>query len=202
MAHTRVTGLRGLEVAVYDLNESAEYYRKAWALEEVSRHGDRMHLRATGPEHHVLTLLERPKAGLVRVNFAADDKASVDSLHARALAGAANVVSVPHALPAFDGGGYGFEVKTPDGHTMLVSSNVDQHAVTSLDISRPWRINHVVLNSEDTQNEMRFLPRHARLQTFRHDRVHEFHPLFGQPPFDRDRQTWRPLPQSHGLRDA
>ncbi|MDF2119146.1 VOC family protein [Roseiarcaceae bacterium H3SJ34-1] len=156
MANPRVTGLRGLEVAVYDLNESAEYYRKAWALEEVSRDGNKMQLRATGPEHHVLTLHERPKAGLVCVNFAADDKASVDALHAKALASGATVVSTPHALPAADGGGYGFEVNTPDGHMMRVSSNLDVHAVTSLDISRPWRINHVVLNSEDTQKEMRF----------------------------------------------
>jgi catechol-2,3-dioxygenase len=156
MRTPRVTGLRGVEVAVYDLEESAKYYRQAWALEEVSREGNKMHLRATGPEHHVLTLYERQKAGLVCVNFAADDKPSVDALHAKALATGAIVVSSPHDLQSFEGGGYGFEVNTPDGHLICVSSNLDVHAVTRQDISRPWRMNHVVLNSANAQKEMSF----------------------------------------------
>jgi len=33
MDEVRVTGLRGVELNVFDLNESAEFYRKAWGLE-------------------------------------------------------------------------------------------------------------------------------------------------------------------------
>lgn len=156
MAQPKVMGMRGLEVAVYDLEESAKYYRDVWALDEVSRDGGKMHLRATGPDHHVLTLHERPKAGLVALNFAAADKAAVDGLHAHAIANGVAVLATPQALPAQDGGGYGFEMRSPDGHTMRVSSNVDSHAVTSVDPARPWRINHVVLNSEDIPTEMAF----------------------------------------------
>lgn len=156
MAQPRVMGMRGLEIAVYNLEESAKYYRDVWALDEVSRDGGKMHLRATGPDHHVLTLHERPKAGLVALNFAADSPASVDGLHARAIANGVTILAAPQALPAQDGGGYGFEMRSRDGHTMRVSSNVDSHAVTTVDPSRPWRINHVVLNSEDIPTEMNF----------------------------------------------
>lgn len=156
MAQPKVTGMRGLEVAVYNLEESAAYYRGAWALEEVCREGGKMHLRATGPDHHVLTLHERPRAGMVALNFSADNKAAVDGLHARAMANGVTIQAAPQALPAQDGGGYGFEMRSPDGHTIRVSSNVDSHAVTTMDPSRPWRINHVVINSPDIPTEMAF----------------------------------------------
>ena len=82
--NARVTGLRGLEFSVFDLNESAEFYKKAWALEEVARVDNTVYLRGAGVEHHILTLHEGKRAGLAAVNFAAPDRYAVQALHERA----------------------------------------------------------------------------------------------------------------------
>ena len=82
MANSTVTGVRSIELGVRDLHQSAEFYTKVWALEEVSAAGDTMHFRATGGEHHVLTIRERPQASLLGVHFAAADRGAVDQLSA------------------------------------------------------------------------------------------------------------------------
>src|SRR5882757_4392275 len=84
MANSRVTGVRSIELGVRDLHKSAEFYTKVWALEEVSSEGDSIHFRATGGEHHVLTIRERPKSELLGVHFSAVDRAAVDVLYAKA----------------------------------------------------------------------------------------------------------------------
>ena len=61
MTDTRIDGLRSIELGVHDLQKSAEFYRKVWALEDVAAEGDTIHLRGTGREHHVVTLRERPR---------------------------------------------------------------------------------------------------------------------------------------------
>ena len=60
MNQARTDGLRSIELGVRDLQKSAEFYRKVWALEDVAAEGDSIHLRATGTDHHVVTLRERP----------------------------------------------------------------------------------------------------------------------------------------------
>ena len=71
MMNGKVSGVRSIELGVRDLQQSADFYTKVWALEEVAADGDSIHLRATGGEHHVLTIRERPKSSLAGVNFAA-----------------------------------------------------------------------------------------------------------------------------------
>jgi len=110
----KVTGVRSIELGVRDLQQSADFYTKVWALEEVGADGDGIHLRATGGEHHVLTLRERPKPELLGVNFATQDKAAVDELCAKAKSYGVKVLSEPAALPGAAGGGYGFACKDPE----------------------------------------------------------------------------------------
>ena len=62
MNSPRISGLRSVELGVHDLQKSADFYRKVWALEDVAAEGDTIHLRGTGRDHHVLTLRERPRA--------------------------------------------------------------------------------------------------------------------------------------------
>lgn len=156
MSEPKVNGLRGAELAVYDLAASVDFYTQNWALSEISRHGDRAYLRGTGAEHHVITLHERPKAGLVAVNMAAQDRAAVEGLHAKARGMGVEIVSAPTALSDEAGGGYGFELRTPEGHVIRISSDVATHADAVDDPTRPIRANHVVLNSPDIDNQMQF----------------------------------------------
>jgi catechol 2,3-dioxygenase-like lactoylglutathione lyase family enzyme len=156
MANSTVTGVRSIELGVRDLHQSAEFYTKVWALEEVSAAGDSMHFRATGGEHHVLTIRERPQASLLGVHFAAADRGAVDQLCAKAKGYGVAAANDPAPLDASAGGGYGFRFETPDGLPMTISSDSAQHPDVVVDRSRPTKISHVVLNSARTDDQVPF----------------------------------------------
>lgn len=157
MSDPRVNGLRGVELAVFDLKETATFYAQAWGLSEVAAAQGTAYLRAAGPEHHVLTIHERPRAGLVAIHFSAPTRAAVDGLHAKSKAYGCEIVAAPHDLPAIAGGGYGFSVKTPEGQTLTISSDVAQHGGGEFkDHSRPDKLSHVVLNVADLDKQERF----------------------------------------------
>ena len=156
MANSTVTGVRSIELGVRDLHQSAEFYTKVWALEEVSAAGDTMHFRATGGEHHVLTIRERPQASLLGVHFAAADRGAVDQLCAKAKGYGVAIAHDPAPLDASAGGGYGFRFETPDGLPMTISSDSAPHPDVVVDRSRPTKISHVVLNSARTDDQVPF----------------------------------------------
>ena len=83
MNEVRISALRGVELNVLNLDESADFYRKAWGLEAVARDGGVMYLRGSGAEHHILTLHEAPRASLHSIDFAVQDAGTVDALHAK-----------------------------------------------------------------------------------------------------------------------
>jgi catechol-2,3-dioxygenase len=155
MDEVRVNGLRGVELAVFDLKQSLEFYRKAWGLEEANAEGSSAWLRGTGREHHILSLHQRPRAGLVAMNFSACDKRTVDALHAKASALGVKLTA-PQALAGAAGGGYGFAIQTPDGVTMNVSADVAVNVDDTTDRSRPTKLSHIVLNSQDVETQTRF----------------------------------------------
>jgi catechol 2,3-dioxygenase-like lactoylglutathione lyase family enzyme len=156
MTNGRVTGVRSIELGVRDLHRSAEFYTKVWALEEVSSEGDGMHFRATGGDHHVLTIRERKKPSLLGVHFSAVDRVAVDQLCAKAKGYGVEVADEPAPLSGSAGGGYGFRFLTPDGLPMSISSDIVQHPNVVLDRSRPTKISHVVLNSARTEDQVPF----------------------------------------------
>lgn len=156
MDEVRVNGLRGVELAVFDLKKSGDFYRSTWGLEEASAEGDRQYLRGTGREHHILTLHERPRAGLVAMNFSARDRRMVDALHAKVKGMGVKVLATPEVLAGVSGGGYGFSLETPEGQQLNVSADVVTHAEAILDRSRPEKLSHIVLNVEDIEKQNRF----------------------------------------------
>lgn len=149
MADPRVIDIRGLDLAVRDLAANEAFYCKHWGLDVVGRDRGAVYLRATGPEHHALVLHEGPRIEVRGARYAAPDKATVDALHAKAVASGAEVVNAPHALPAVAGGGYGFTVRTPDGICHTISSDVARHADVIDDKRRPRKFSHVVFRSKD-----------------------------------------------------
>jgi catechol 2,3-dioxygenase len=156
MTQATVTGLRSVELAVHDLKQSTEFYRQVWGLEPVASQGDTIHLRGTGREHHAVTLRERPRAALLAVHFEARDRAAVDALCAQAKAFGADVQSAPGPLEAEAGGGYGFRLRTPEGHPLSISSDVGRHPDAATDPSRPTKLTHVVLNSAAVEKQTAF----------------------------------------------
>jgi catechol 2,3-dioxygenase-like lactoylglutathione lyase family enzyme len=156
MIQAKVTGLRGVELGVRDLHQSAAFYHHVWGLEQVAGEGDTMHLRANGDEHHVVTLRERPTAGLLGVHFAATDRAAVTALHAKAKAFGAKVDGEPAELPRSAGGGFGFSFRSLEGHVLNISSDVARHASVVSDRSKPVKLSHVVLNAGGIGDETAF----------------------------------------------
>src|SRR3984957_14359841 len=108
MNNTKVIGLRGVELGVRDLHQPAAFYSQFWGLEPVGGDGDTLRLRGNGTEHHVVTLRERPKPGLLGVHFAAADRDAVTALHAKAKAFGAAVLGELADLPREAGGGFRF----------------------------------------------------------------------------------------------
>jgi catechol 2,3-dioxygenase len=156
MTQATVTGLRSVELAVHDLKQSTEFYRRVWGLEPVASLGDTIHLRATGREHHAVTLRERPRAALLGVHFEARDRAAVDALYAQAKAFGSDVQGAPEPLESSAGGGYGFRLRTPEGHPLSISSDLARHAEAATDPSRPTKLTHVVLNSAEAEKQTAF----------------------------------------------
>ena len=156
MSEVRVNALRGVELNVISLDESAAFYSKCWGLEEVARDGATMYLRAGGAEHHILTLHEKARASLHSIDFAVTDRRAVDALHAKASAKGIEIVSAPQALPAIAGGGYGFSLKTPEGQVLNISAEVLRQQYTYSDRSKPFKLSHVVLNVEDIERQNKF----------------------------------------------
>jgi catechol 2,3-dioxygenase-like lactoylglutathione lyase family enzyme len=156
MTSAKVTGLRSVELGVTNLTQSAAFYSHIWGLEPVVSEGDTVHLRGNGPEHHAVTLRERPKAGLLGVHFAASDRTAVDALHAMAKAAGVNIAGAPADLPQSAGGGYGFRFNTPDGHVLNISADVARHPNTVNDRSKPQKLSHVVLNSTNIDQQTAF----------------------------------------------
>ena len=74
MTAAKVTGIRSIELGVRDLQQSANFYTNVWALEEIASEADSLHFRATGGEHHVLTIRQCGKPSLLGVHFAARDR--------------------------------------------------------------------------------------------------------------------------------
>ena len=156
MNQAKVTGLRGVELGVRDLHQSAAFYSHVWGLEPVGGQGDTIRLRGNGAEHHVVTLRERPTPGLLGVHFAAADRDAVVALHAKAKAFGAAVLGEPADLPREAGGGFGFSFRSLEGHVLNISSDVARHSNVVNDRSKPVKLSHVVLNAGSIGDETEF----------------------------------------------
>ena len=156
MALTQANGIRSVDLGVPDLEATKQFYQAVWGLKEVSREGGSLYMRATGKDHHVLALHQAPRAQLMSINLAAPDRASVDGLHAKALALGSTVLEVPRALSAAAGGGYGFSLQSPEGQTVRVSADLATHADVEHDTSRPERLSHVVINAHRYDDQIAF----------------------------------------------
>jgi len=155
MSEPRVTGLRSIDYNVTDVATSARFYENCWGLAPVARQGGAQYMRATGAEHHIVTLHEGPKAGVKCINFGAADSEAVDGLHAKLSGFGAAIDSAPAPLST-PGGGYGFAFSDSDEQSYVISSDVDQHGDATMVEDRPFKLSHVVLNSDKVGSQEKF----------------------------------------------
>lgn len=155
MTQPRVTGLRSIEYGMPDIKQAAGFFEECWGLAPVATADGAVYLRASGPEHHIVVVRQSPKAGHVRVNLAAPDKATVDALHAHAEGLGVDVLGAPAPISE-PGGGYGFAFRDPDKHEYRVLADVARHADARMEADRPNKLSHVVFNSNRVEDETRW----------------------------------------------
>jgi catechol 2,3-dioxygenase-like lactoylglutathione lyase family enzyme len=107
-------------------------------------------LRGSGPEHHVLQLVDAEANGLEKIAFAVGAPAEIDEAARRLERRGVPVVTPPGRLDQA-GGGYGLRFVDPEGR--LVELSCDTWAVTPGDPDGhpavPRKLAHVVLNTVD-----------------------------------------------------
>jgi catechol-2,3-dioxygenase len=155
MTEPQVTGLRSIEYNVPDLAKTSRFYELCWGLKKVAEEDGTNYFRATGAEHHIVVLHEGGKASVNRVNFAAADSANVDALHAK-LSGLGISTDGNPANISGPGGGYGFGFTDRDGLNYAVNSDVATHSDTAMEGDRPFKLSHVVLNSDKVEDQTNF----------------------------------------------
>ncbi|MCL6250686.1 VOC family protein [Altererythrobacter sp. KTW20L] len=155
---SRVTDIRYIGYGVENFDAEAAFYAQDWGLVEVASADDLAWFRTEGDDEHHVVRLHKSDANHVEViALAADDRASVEALHAKVAEAGCKVIHPPRDIDG-PGGGYGFRFFSPDGLPFEISCDVASGP--SRDIDRwegiPVRISHIVLHSPDHQAAVRF----------------------------------------------
>jgi catechol 2,3-dioxygenase-like lactoylglutathione lyase family enzyme len=146
----RLRALRSVTLRTPALADTADFYEHVWGLAETDRDTGSVWLRGTGPEHHVLQLVDDVERGLGKIAFAVGTPAEIDEAARRLGARGVPVVTEPGPLDQA-GAGYGLRFVDPEGR--LVELSCDTHAVAPQDPdghpALPRKLAHVVLNTVD-----------------------------------------------------
>jgi catechol 2,3-dioxygenase-like lactoylglutathione lyase family enzyme len=148
MAGPKVDGVRSVELGVPDPRSSAAFYTDVWGLSQVLERGGSIYLRGTGAYHHVVALHRRATPALLRFDFTAADRKTVDALHQMVKAAGGTNIEAPAAIDE-PGGGYGFTFKDPEGRVLRVLSDDTRHKDATVKPDLPVKITHAVLNTRD-----------------------------------------------------
>lgn len=155
MTQRLVTGLRGIEIGVPDLELAARFYADTWHLAELTRRPGKVYFRGTGAAHHILTLAQSERADVRAIEFSVADVAHLDTLAQSIVRHGGTVVSGP-APTTMPGGGTQLEALDPQGRVLRFIAGDRSHADTQSMKDRPIKITHVVLNSENVAEAQAF----------------------------------------------
>ncbi|MEE2655814.1 MAG: VOC family protein [Pseudomonadota bacterium] len=155
MTEPQVTGLRSIEYNVPNLATTSRFYEECWGLKKIEEIDGKHYLRATGPEHHIVVLHEGGKASVNRINFAAPDTETIDGLHNKLSGLGIKTDDKPDHING-PGGGYGFGFADRDGIHYTIASGVATHSDTTMEGDRPFKLSHVVLNSNKVEDQTEF----------------------------------------------
>lgn len=155
MTQPRISRLRGIALAAPDATKAAGFYVDAWGLTQVHAEAGAVYFRASGPEHHVLSLHDRAVKGIAHLDFAAQDEAALRALRDHVAAKDARIVSEIAAL-ASPGGGVGFTIVDPDNRVLRISAAVERYPDAPDLPDAPRKITHVVLNTPQLETSLKF----------------------------------------------
>lgn len=155
MTEFPVVELSSVDIAIPDLILAERFYTTAWGLKVAARQDDKVYLRATGRDPHVLVLHTGPAAAVLSVTFRA---ASLDDLpRLTAAVSAAGGTVVRAIAPVLEpGGGTAVTVETPEGYVLRFLHGDTVNASGGPRKDFPLRLSHVNLNCADIAATKRF----------------------------------------------
>jgi catechol-2,3-dioxygenase len=146
----RVRALRSVALRTTELGGSADFYHDVWGLTPSDTDSDRVWLRGTGDEHHILQLVDAEANGLDKIAFAVNTPHEIDEAARRLERRGVPIVQTPVQLDQA-GGGYGLRFVDPEGRLIELSCNTwavvpgDPEGFDAV----PSKLAHVVLNTVD-----------------------------------------------------
>lgn len=147
MSDPLVGALRGIVMRAPGITATKSFYTDNWGLTLAAEEPGTVWLRGTGTQPFGYGLKDGPVYGIEYVDFAMDDRAQVERLHAHAIAQGAEVLGAPAAFDDWPGG-WGFEILDPDARRLRFRAEARQ-LDPAPDWARPRKVSHVVLNSAD-----------------------------------------------------
>ena len=147
MSPAKVRALRSVDIGLADPDAGAAFFTKVWNLTPVGEEGGVHYLRGSGSFHHILSIRRTAAPCVIRMTFDADDRATVDALHAQVRAHGLATIDPPAPLRQ-PHGAYGFGFKDPEGRNVAVVCGVDDHADNADRPDQPRKLSHINLNAD------------------------------------------------------
>lgn len=158
MSSPWISALRSVALDVPDVAAAERFYVDVWHLAVVARHGGVCYLRATGADHHVLSLHPAATTALRHVTLRARSREALDAI-AAAVPPAGGRVLAPPAPVDEPGGGTALVLGDADGRVIRVVHGDLRHDDAHEAPDRPVRLAHAVLNSHDVAATQAFFER-------------------------------------------
>jgi catechol-2,3-dioxygenase len=155
MSEFPIAEICSVDIAIPNLILAERFYTTAWGLEVAARQDDKVYLRATGRDPHVLVLHPGPVAAVLSVTFRTSSLNDLPRLTAAVSAAGGTVVRA--IAPVFEpGGGTAVTVETPEGYVLRFLHGDTVNAAGGPRKDFPLRLSHVNLNCADIAATKRF----------------------------------------------
>ena len=151
----KLRALRHVALSCGSLDAARAFYTDGWGLEVVEESPERLWLRGTGPEHHIIEFQAASGCGLAQVAFAVATAADVDAAAVRLVESGVDIEFGPQAVEG-PGGGYGCGFRDPEGRLVVLSALVETAAPRDRHRPLPRSLSHVVFNTVDLDGALDF----------------------------------------------
>jgi catechol 2,3-dioxygenase len=155
-----------LELRVYDLEKSVDYYTNVIGLEVTARDENRVYLKAWDEyDHHSIILQKSDSAGMDHMGFKVKDVYELEKLEHKIEQFGCTLTRVPKGARTAEGEAIRFQI--PTGHMMELYTDMEFVGVKTGSVNPdPWpedvkgiaphRLDHALLTGDDLKTATRF----------------------------------------------
>ncbi len=155
MTHFPIVEIRSVELGTPDLAKSESFYTETWGLRFQDRIDGVIYLRASGHDHHVLSLREHSASEVLSVTFRVTSREDLEQVAQSVQAAGGAIVRAIEGNPGPDGGVV-VTLRTPEGYVLRLIHGDALHADGAVTSNVPLRLSHVNLNCKDIEATSRF----------------------------------------------